>query len=141
MSKKSYEISFLRPEIKNFAINMEIEMRKKDELGYTNNDKSTQLHEERNEVDECSIDNNIDKFINEESLHEGIMLALLRYRLKEKQKWKYKQELEKEYFKSKEQYEHMKGSSTKIENLIRKAERIKILEWVLSDLNKDLDKE
>ncbi len=91
MSKESYDIGFLRPEIKNFAINMEIEMRKKDELGYENKSRETdylegKLHEERNEVDECFIDNNINKFINEESLHEGIMLALLRYRLKEKQK-------------------------------------------------------
>jgi len=86
---------YLRPEILEFAQAMEAEMQKKDKLGYTNNDKPIEflidkLSEERDEVDECLIvlsggkwNINSNKLINEELLHEGIMLALLRYRLKE----------------------------------------------------------
>jgi len=47
--------------------------------------------------------------------------------------------IEKELFRAQERYEHMKSSSTRIENLIRTAEKIKVLTWVLSDLDKDLD--
>lgn len=88
MTNESYDINFLRQEIKFFAINMEKEMQKKDELGYTNNDKSIQfledkLYEEIDEVYDCLINEETNKFINEESLHAGIMLAILRHRLKE----------------------------------------------------------
>jgi hypothetical protein len=83
----------LRPEIYQFAFEMEKEMQKKDKEGYTHKDKSIEflidkLFEEREEVDEClTVENEgkwkIDEHINEELLHEGIMLALIRYKLKE----------------------------------------------------------
>lgn len=86
----------LRTEIQNFAIAMEMEMQKKDKEGYTYKDKSIEflidkLFEEREEVDECLIVENkgkwkIDEHINEELLHEGIILALIRHKLKEEQK-------------------------------------------------------
>ena len=80
--------NYLRREILEFAFAMEEEIRKKDKLGYENKSMTIQyleekLHEERDEVDDCFINNDIDKFINEESLHEGIILAILRNRLKE----------------------------------------------------------
>lgn len=77
----------LRPELKAAAIACELEMRKKDKLGYTSFDQSvdqlwTKLIEERKEVDECIESSDYEKFIKEESLHEIIMLALLRERLR-----------------------------------------------------------
>lgn len=88
-------IDYLRKEIQEFAFEMEFEMRKKDSQNYTHEDKSItflidKLFEKRDEVDECLIPEiggkwNINKLINEELLHEGIMLVLLRARLKEEQ--------------------------------------------------------
>lgn len=90
----------MRKSLFDFAQAMEKSMQEKDKLGYENKIKSIRyledkLHEERNEVDECFIQSStffntnsnqwLDKFINEESLHEGIMLALLRHRLIEEQ--------------------------------------------------------
>jgi len=90
IEKEYNNTNYLRREILEFAFAMEEEMRKKDKLGYENKSMTIQyleekLHEERDEVDDCFINNNMIKFINEESLHEGIILALLRYRLKEEQ--------------------------------------------------------
>ena len=100
IEKEYNNTNYLRREILEFAFAMEEEMRKKDKLGYENKSRKIEyleekLHEERDEVDECFIQAStffnkksnqwLDNFINEESLHEGIMLALLRYRLKEEQ--------------------------------------------------------
>ena len=88
-------IDYLRKEIQEFAFEMEDEMRKKDKENYTHEDKPIEflldkLFEERDEVDECLIPEfggkwNINKLVNEELLHEGIMLVLLRDRLKKEQ--------------------------------------------------------
>lgn len=90
IEKEYNNTNYLRREILEFAFAMEEEMRKKDKLGYENKSRKIEyleekLHEERDEVDECFINDDMNKFISEESLHEGIMLALLRYRLKEEQ--------------------------------------------------------
>lgn len=74
---------FLRPEIQAYAERMELEMRRKDALGTFKNEESwdwlkAKLIEERKEVDECIEDGNDYKFFAEESLHEGIMLVLMR---------------------------------------------------------------
>ena len=99
--RRMYETYGMRKIIFDFAISMEEEMQNKDKLGYENKSRTIdylkeKLKEERKEVDECFIQAHtffnptsnywIAKFINEESLHEGIMLVLLRYRLKEEQK-------------------------------------------------------
>ena len=93
---RMYETHGMRKILYEFAQSMENAMLEKDKLGYENKSRSIRyledkLHEERDEVDECFIQAStffnthsnqwFDKFINEESLHEGIMLALLRYRL------------------------------------------------------------
>jgi len=88
IEKEYNNTNYLRREILEFAFAMEEEMRKKDKLGYENKSMIIQyleekLHEERDEVDECFINDDIKKFVNEESLHEGIMLVILRNRLKE----------------------------------------------------------
>jgi len=88
IEKEYNNTNYLRREILEFAFAMEEEMRKKDKLGYEKKSREIKyledkLHEERDEVDDCFINNDIDKFINEESLHEGIILAILRNRLKE----------------------------------------------------------
>lgn len=90
IEKEYNNTNYLRREILEFAFAMEEEMRKKDKLGYENKSRKIEyleekLHEERDEVDECFINDDMNKFISEESLHEGIMLALLRYRIKEEQ--------------------------------------------------------
>lgn len=80
------EIPYLRKEIIDFAFAMENEMRRKDAKNYLPKDKSIEylidkLKEERNEVDECYVKNRIPKLIDEELLHEGIMLVLIRNKL------------------------------------------------------------
>lgn len=74
---------FLRPEIRIYAERMEIEMQRKEALGIFKNEESwdwlkAKLVEERKEVDECLKDGDDYKFLAEESLHEGIMLVLMR---------------------------------------------------------------
>jgi len=83
----------LRTEIQGFAIAMEKEMQKKDKEGYTYKDKSigfllNKLFEEREEVNDCLTVElggkwKINENINEELLHEAIILALIRYKLAE----------------------------------------------------------
>ena len=101
--QRMFEKYNMRKSLFIFAEAMENEMQRKDAQSYTIKDKSTEflidkLFEERNEVDECFIEVNnkkqyinkfISKLVDEELLHEGIMLALVRKRLIEESSKEY----------------------------------------------------
>lgn len=83
-TEKFYKV---RPEVANFAVEMEREMQKKDALGYTHADKSLRylvdkLIEERCEADTelCKGNNNN---IRNELIHEAIIVMLVHSRFSE----------------------------------------------------------
>ena len=71
----------IRPSLQHLMESCELEMQRKDCESYTIEGKDIEwlwdkLIEERKEVDECK--ENLGKFVNEEALHEVIMIALIR---------------------------------------------------------------
>ncbi len=82
----NYGIHKIRKIIFEFAQAMEKKMQEKDEKGYTHEDKSLdylikKLKEERDEVDFELVD--LPSFeVDEELLHEAIMIMLVRHKIK-----------------------------------------------------------
>ncbi len=82
-----FDIFRIRSTIHNLSIDMELAMQEKDNLGYTNKDKSLNFLVEKLKEEREEVNNELDYLpsdsIDKELLHEAIMVMLVRQRLKE----------------------------------------------------------